>query len=391
MKLILIQLIAIFLIAPVAVRAEPELHVVGIYEGFDRSAGQIHGPKARVILSRPEAEVILVLSSYNAVRWEVELGRDTAPPSIVLSQRGKGGRQSEVWIDGAQLEDPTRMDLPLTYKSEGENFRALVQLVPDRFGIEQMTSFSGAYSASEFAFDISAAVDDPRYRPDYLQRELSPALVPESLRALVAPEALVTIPDVRLAGEGFVTRAADGVEEIIALPLEMPDISWPKGAVRDAATGTLYGVTLGGDGYLFAYDEAAKTWRVDRSMDGLDAHSLFLDAEGRRLIMPLGLGAPGRIAVVDLETDPTGPIRVLELDRPLPGYSDLYDPGNGPAPDLIPVGIEGDMLLLITRGDHRLGQRPVTDGSAVSWRAYLVDLSEMTVHLVGYGDASTLQ
>jgi|GEM_PF-2242728 len=53
--------------------AAPEVHVVGIYEGYGRSNGEVHGPLAKVVLDRPGAEVLLVLMSQSAVRWDVEV------------------------------------------------------------------------------------------------------------------------------------------------------------------------------------------------------------------------------------------------------------------------------------------------------------------------------
>ncbi len=385
MRPFLIPLVVWLMILAAPTRAEPELHIVGIYEGFDRSSGTIHGPKARVFLARPGAEVILVLSSYSPVRWEVTLDPNTPPPTVVLSHRPREGRQSEVWVDGIQVPDPVRMELPLTYRPEGEEFRALVRQVPALFGMDRMTSFHGAYTAQELGFDVSGIDESPFLAVDYLAREVSADRVPEDLRPLVSADAGTTPPQVRLTEAGFRILSADGAERVIPLPLDMPEVSWSVGAVRDAATGTLYGVTLGGDGYLFAYDEGSQTWRVDRSMGGLDAQGLFLDADGRRLIMPLGFGTPGRIAIIDLAAATPGPTTVTELAEPLPGYADLYDPGNGPEPALVPVGIRGDLLLMVARADGRFGQRS-RPGEAAAWRAYLADLSNRTVDLVGFGD-----
>ena len=119
-------------------------------------------------------------------------------------------------------------------------------------------------------------------------------------------------------------------------------------------------------------------------MDQLDAQALFLDATGRRLIMPLGFGAPGRIAVIDLRDGDSAPIQIVTLDRQMPGYADLYDPGNGREPALVPVGIDGDRLLLIAHGSDRDFRAQIGDGDAQPWRAYLLDLSTAKVDLVGY-------
>ena len=262
--------------------AEPEVHFVGIYEGFTRSDGRIHGPKARVLLDRPGAEVVLVLSSDEATLWDVRLSEGTAMPSVVLSQMIED-RQGAVLVNGQNLDQPVRMKLPL----------------------------------------------------------------------------------------------------------EMPTVSWPMGAVRDAATGTLYGVTLGGEGFLYAHEETTGTWRIVRSMAQMDAQALFLDAAGRRLVMPLGLGAPGRLALLDLKVGDAAPVQIVELQDDLVGLTDLYDSGNGPAPDLVPLGIEGDRLLLLARDDWSLGPGWRSPGDPTpAWRAWLADLSSGTAALVGYGDGA---
>ena len=381
----LLCLVAFLFAFAQAADAEPEVHVVGIYEGFFKSGGKIHGPTARVVLDRPDREVILVLSSYDATKWEVELARGTTAPTIVLSQRVDGGRQSEVWLDGSPVPDPVKMRLPLTYKPVGEDFRALVALVPDRFGVSRMASFTGAYAASEWAFVIDSVVTDPSYELDPLKDALSRMPVPPALRPLIGPAADTEAPAVRLSDRGFEVMEADGSISLYPLPLDMPGVSWPMGAVRDPVTGTLYGVTLGGEGYLYAYTEATKAWRIVRSMEQMDAQGLFLDVEGRRLIMTVGFVGPEGLAVIDLAKGDDSPLKIAELAGLLPGYTDLYDPGNGPAPRLAPRGIAGDWLLLVAGVDPAF-RRAGGDTSGGPWRAYLVDLATMTTALVGYGN-----
>ena len=78
------------------------------------------------------------------------------------------------------------------------------------------------------------------------------------------------------------------------------------GAVRDAETGTLYGVALRGDGLLFARDDTTATWRIARSGGVWIPGPFSLMPWGRRLIMLLGPGPPGRIAVPDLRAGDAG-------------------------------------------------------------------------------------
>src|SRR5687768_5900144 len=61
-----------------------ELHVVGIYEGFTETGGQVHGPKALVEVMRPGKSVTLVLTSHTPVTWHVTLGPKTGLERVVL-------------------------------------------------------------------------------------------------------------------------------------------------------------------------------------------------------------------------------------------------------------------------------------------------------------------
>lgn len=381
---LVVILLALFGAASSPVMAAPEVHVVGIYEGFSRTDGRIHGPKARVVLDRPEAEVVLVLSSYSAVLWEVALAPGTHVPRIVLSQLVNEGRRSEVQLNGEALRDPERMDLPIAFHTEGNRFRTLVAKVPELFDGAPLAGFAGDYTAPQAGFMIAGVSDDPRLGPDPLKAALSAQAVPESLRALIGPAPPAREPTVRLTGAGFETRL-NGSRRLIALPLEMPQINWPVAAVRDDETGTLYGVTLGGEGLIYAFDEATEAWRIVASMENEDATALFLDAPGRRLIMPLARGGSVRVAIVELKGGASAPVRILGFQQAFAGLNDLFEPGNGPMPPLFPVGVDGEQLLLVGNGNAFLaGRRPGPGDASPVWRAWLVDLSTGTVTLVGY-------
>lgn len=366
--------------------AEPEVHVVGIYEGFDRSNGQIHGPKARVLLDRPGAEVVLILSSAEATLWEVTLAEGTEMPSVVLSQ-GSDDRQGAVMVNGQALDQPVRMGLPLAYRPEGQAFRALAMQVTDRFGVDRMASFAGEYRAEEMPFHVFEVVDDPNLDPDRLESLVSIAEVPPSLLSLIGPPTPATPPEVELTGAGFQIRGGDGAPHLIPLPLEMPAVGRVAGAVRDARTGTIYGATRDREGLLYAHDEATGTWRIAREMDGMRPQALFLDEAGQRLIMPLDQLDFGKIALLDLTAGEVAPMQIVDLRDGLVGLSDLYEPGNSPEPPLVPLGIADDRLLLMASTDRQFFVREdlMVDAGPV-WRAWLADLSSGRVTLVGYGD-----
>lgn len=370
-----------------AAMAEPEVHVVGIYEGFDQSDGQIHGPKARVVLDRPGAEVVLVLSSYEALRWEVTLAGGTPMPKVVVSDV-ENGRDSAVTVNGQPIQEPERVTLPLAYRQEGIRFRQLVWQVPGLFNVTRMASFTGTYTAEETPFVVNAVVDDPRNAVDSLRGLVSTDGVPTALLPLITLDSLAVVPDVRMTERGFEFPSEDGTSRLVPLPLEMPAIGWSVGAVHDGETGTTYGVTKKRDGLIYAHDAARDSWRVVRVLEGVDALSLNLDAEGRRLIIPTrdGLEA-GPIALVDLGDVATSPLRMVELRDELAGLTDLYDVGNRPPPPLLVIGVDGDHLLLMAVEDGALVQPGRSaDETDPPWRAWLADLSTGRVQLVGYGN-----
>jgi hypothetical protein len=377
-----ILLFLTLLFSGLPVVAEVELHVVGIYEGIPAISRNEASREAQVRLDRPDAQVILVLSSYRSVDWDVRVSYDSDPPSIVLAQRGDEKPPSTVRVNGTLIPDPTRMELPMLYQPEGMAFRELVMLVPERFGVARLSSFSSAYAAPFDGFVIDQVVADDRYDQDYLRPKLSADPLPASLRALLPPPGRRVPPPVALTEAGFVLTDPDGKTRTIPMSPDMPGVSWPVAAVHDAAAGMIYGVTLGGDGAIYAYDEAKERWRVLRSMDGLDAGGMILDPEGRRLILTVGFTGPGRLVAHDLAGPDDAPLVTLADLANLPGLTDLYDPGNGPEATLVPVGIEGDRVLVTSTGDFLSMRLRETEEAA--WRAYLIDLSSGQVDFVGY-------
>lgn len=184
---------------------------------------------------------------------------------------------------------------------------------------------------------------------------------------------------------GFVLTDAGGRTRTLPLPPDLSRISWPVAAIRDEAAGMLYGVASGGNGILFAYDEARNVWRVLRGLDRDSAGGMILDSARQRLILTLTrYRKPGLLVAHDLTASDDAPLEQLVDLGDLPGFSDLHDPGNGPAAILVPVGIEDDRVLIVSTGT--MLSRPPVVGPR-TWRAYLADLATGKVEFVGYEGA----
>src|SRR5262245_28632728 len=147
-----------------------EVHVVGIYEGYTKSNGTIHGGRAEVLLKRPGKKVTLILVSYSPVTWEVGVNKDTTLEKVILggySRAAVKGIPEKVEVVEA-FRGSKDAKLPFhSYKMDDPSFRALVEGVNDLTG-QKLTSFSGLYRA-EFGNGIVVedVQDEDRLSVDY--------------------------------------------------------------------------------------------------------------------------------------------------------------------------------------------------------------------------------
>ena len=246
-------------------------------------------------------------------------------------------------------------------------------------GISGLASFHGAYSAPAEPFLINAVQRNPENKIDRLADFVRPDVVPKALRKYLDPAFVPGSPEVRFKYDGFQTTR-NGEVTTYAPSLDVPSISHPTGATIDVAGQRLFGVTFGGEGFIYQYDLAADRWSVLSSMQGMDAVSMLFDPARDRLIFGMGVISSG-LASYDIAS---GRFVNVPLDmKVLPGFSDLYDPGNGPRAALYPIAIEGNMLLA-TAGPDGIFRR-MGDGPGPS-RTYLIDLDRGEATLVAYSN-----
>lgn len=353
----------------------PELHVVGVYEGNIRTGERIHGPEVRVNIDRRGESVILALGSHQPVRYFVTVNSATDLSEVYAY--GYQTQSVEVFVNDAPASFRRLEDVPYAYKDMGEKFRTVVHRLTIEAGVDSLASFQGAHRATEGTFIIDAVSQAPELKPAYLAALVRPDLVPASLRHNL--DAAQAEPPVRFSEKGF-TLSENGEVREFPITLDVPDVSWPVTAAHDPEGGRLYGVSLGGEGFLYRYDMGTDAWSVAASMDDADATGLIHDPKGRRLIILLG-GYTGPAMTEWTEAGGLGRLPV-EMDAAhLPGFTDIYDPGNGPDAALTPLAIDGPLLLLSgTQPRHRA----LRDGGQPKTRTYLIDLETGKAALVAY-------
>lgn len=151
-------------------KSDRELHVVGLYEGFTKSDGKIHGGKALVTVNRPGKTVTLVLTSHTPVTWEVTLDKDTKLAKVILGGSKVAavkGLPEKVEVVEA-FRTAKNPELPFyLYKVDAPQLRGLVDTL-DRMANQQITSFTGQYRAEpETPIVIDQVQKDERFSPDF--------------------------------------------------------------------------------------------------------------------------------------------------------------------------------------------------------------------------------
>jgi hypothetical protein len=178
MRIALAAALAWVALHPAALRADNpprentrELHVVGLYEGATKTDGQIHGPRAVVTVDRPKKLVTLVLTSYSALTWEVQLAPGSALDKVILGgyerQAIKGIPETTEVVHGYRAGG--NVQLGYCYRLDSANFRALVQQLSKLSELE-VSSFQGSYRyAPETPIFVNDTQDDPRLLRNYPQ------------------------------------------------------------------------------------------------------------------------------------------------------------------------------------------------------------------------------
>lgn len=354
-----------------------ELHVVGVYEGNDKTDGRIHGPEVRVRVEQTDAPVVLALTSYEAVRWYIEAATDAQVEKIFVG--GYAGKDSEVYVNNTQATPEILEGDTYSYRAQGKPFRTLVATLTKQLGVDRLASFSGAYRPKE---NQAFVVDETSMAPQLSQTYLGDLVRPQALPTVWEP-LLDKLPAqvVRFNDKGFVISGNDD-DVAIPISLDVPRISWPVGAAFDAHRNRIYGVTLGGEGYLYQYDMVEEQWSVLTSMENRDAAGMLLDADGNRLIMGTKHGRSPSFIIYDLRS---GFTQVDIEPSTLAGYFDLYDIGNGPTVPLVPVAVQGDTLLAQAGGSASFRGIRSSDAS----RTYVIDLNTGRAALVAYRENLT--
>jgi hypothetical protein len=282
-----------------------EVHAVGIYEGATETGHKIHGPMAAVELNRPDKAVVLVLSCYGPVTWEIAVRGNTELRKVYLvgrpPQAVKGLPDDSTVIK--TWEDPQIARVSGDYDRNSSAFFGFVRWVSRLTGQGRITSFQGTYRpAAPFLIHLEQA--DPKLSASYPEPTPESEL-PEKARGLkfktihylgagrIAQPPDGSYGDFTLSGpqENSLRPLPDGVTRIaydpagdqyygiaghdvvkvdlkkqevekMELGLDVPPLSWPCEITFDVKRRRLVVGTSGGGGYLYAFSPEKQEWSV---------------------------------------------------------------------------------------------------------------------------------
>jgi hypothetical protein len=339
----------------IIVQGEPpgdrELHVVGIYSGASQNGGPVPNHErgnAAVTVNRPGKSVTLLLASYEPVDWHVSVSAGTGIERIFLTSYYSNA------VDGLPPGVPvTTVTLGyIGYSLEASDYYRALPRICALTG-QDLASFHGNYTAPyPTPFVIDSVQNDPRLRCDYPQPVPTNNLPPLNFRlaffgsgrgvyfqnyTLAGPQGGASLlPDVLAVPDssGRYYYAADphfvwkidsqtGSAQNMQLPPSVPELSWPVGIAFDSMRQRVLLVSLGGEGFLYAYSPAQDTWSLVSSMNNLDLDSLVYHAPSDSLF---GVGVSwgdGHPVIHELSAD-GAPRRTIQL----PVQPFRIDPGD---------------------------------------------------------------
>lgn len=218
--------------AALARAADPELHAVGLYEGFDAPRDRSKPGTAKIEVDRPNKEVVLVLTAYDPIEWTV-----TATPKTKLTKVILGGchRQHAKVPRGVDVEDYSREDvkqrnsplvLPYVRELDDVRFRPFVRELFAQTKLS-LASFTGEYRPKD-TITVNAIQIDDRLSADF------PQLSPKAQIPKFAFESTRFVPNEKLPFDralfGEFTEAGVSKAAMPALPNRVAQTVYDAGA-----------------------------------------------------------------------------------------------------------------------------------------------------------------
>lgn len=329
--------------------ANSEIHLVSGYEPGKTLT-------SKIIVNRPGKNIVLVLSSYDKINWDIVAASGTKIVQIVY------GGYEDSYIKAPMGTKIIKERLPYAYQADNGNFKRIQKYILENFGKTQINSFTGSYTIPE-KVSITKVDSNPKLDIDYpkvdksKENTLFTLLNVDGKIQTLSPKGpfnnLFYSPDATLTDTSGRYVFKKGDDELIIndtklreskayhIPRTFPSFSWAEGMAYSTKDNFVYIGSFGGDGVLYKFNFKNRRWVNAVTLNGDDCGYMVYDPYNNDIITMEAMG---------------GVIKEMKLDgkvikhyihpRNLPGYLDLYDEGNGPGPNLSIIPLK-DYLVLV--------------------------------------------
>ena len=330
-----------------------------LISGYEPSGKNNSGTIVNVEVDRPGAKVLLVLTSYEKISWQVSASASTKISGVLVSGYYPSTVMTKVKTQGYELK------LPYAYETENSNFRELMARLNSLFGIEKLDVFRGSYSIPPMV--RVSGIDPPRVEltvngptPKRTSTNFTFSLLStDNTKVLWSLSGPVAKNEKGYVGEGKIaisksgntiyrvvndqleiTELSSGRRYSVFLPPNFPRFSWVMDIAYDTRRDIVSVVTLGGEGFFYRFDAAQQRWLDYRSLNNVDISSLSYDQKMDRYV---AWADNGNLMFLSSEG---GSIFTRKLGSRVEGLGRLYDRGNSRAPRLT-IAPSGDDVALL--------------------------------------------
>jgi len=319
-----------------------------------------------VEVDRPGKKVLLVLTSYSKVNWQVN-----ATPSTLIAGILVGGYEEPTLTTSSPTQGYL-VKLPSAYEADNSNFKELLGKLNTWFGTRKVDAFRGSYSIPErirlSSVDTSSAeltLDGPlpvKPRKNFNFRVLTNGFektelyltgpAPGPAKSYLAEGKVAVSP----SGKAIYSLKSTGIEvseqsgrtsTLMKLPADFPAFSWEMDLAYDTKRDIVSVITNGGEGFLYRFDAKAKKWLDYRSLKRLDLFSLAYDATEDRYV---AWTTAGRLQFLTADGQP---LHSRELISRLVGFGRLYDRGNR-RPPRVTIAANGNDIAIVFVSDNSI-------------------------------------
>lgn len=321
------------------------------------------GETVKVVIDRPGANVLLVLTSYEKITWEVLTSPQTKIAGIVTA-----GHESSTIVTTAQTVGYLAT-LPYASETENRKFTELLVRLNQIFRVTKVDAFRGHYSLPYLV--IISKLDLPSDEltltgplPQQPDRNFSFDLVRSDYKkngwTLTGPsqqkgniyidKGLFTLSNAgdmvfKPEAEGIrITGISGGEYTDVLLPPTFPRFSYVEGIVLDTKRGIVTVASQGGEGFLYRFDVKGRKWIDFRPLNNINILSLSYDSIADRYV---GWTDDGKLIFISGEGEEIMSKKVINL---LPGFQRLYDKNSSSVPKIVIAPHGNDIALIYISG-----------------------------------------